>query len=348
MANLTTERKTPKLGQDTVPASPTNTGVPMEASTKIYAGGLTAINAAGNAISAGTAGAILVNGVAEQTVDNSTGSAGAVVIVPRQGVFFFNNSAGGDAITNANAGQPCYVVDDNTVALTSLGGSRLIAGEIYAVDAAGQAPAGVWVQVGTQNGFGHPVFQAPGAVAAIRQVRGVVTANQANLAAFTGVAGGSPVDGITYVAGDRVLLVGQSTGSQNGIYVVGTVAAGSAPLTRPTDWVTGLVLPGTQIVVGPEGTAWANALWQVTTSGTITVGTTAVALYPKNVKGTVTLSGGAFNLTSQYILTGGVCTATDTTAAAAVKTVVTAGQGTGSVAFTGTTTDVIAYVITNF
>ena len=68
-------------------------------------------------------------------------------------------------------------------------------------------------------------------VVTIHPVRGASTANVANLASFT-VAN----DGITLVAGDRVLLKNQSTVAQNGIYVVGTVGGGTAALTRATDW----------------------------------------------------------------------------------------------------------------
>jgi len=182
----------------------------------------------------------------------------------------------------------------------------------------------------------------------VRPVRGVVTANQANLAAFAGVTGGSPIDGVTYVAGDRVLLVGQTTQSQNGPYVVGAVAGGIAPLTRPSDWSTGSTQKGGETFESSEGTTWANSTWKVTTAGAITVDTTNTALYPKVVKGTQTLSTGTANVTNLYILAGAQASLLDTTAAASVKGVLTAGQGTGSFALTGTGSDVLAYVITNW
>lgn len=108
-------------------------------------------------------------------------------------------------------------------------------------------------------------------VVTIHPVRGASTANVSNLAACS-----TTMDGLTLVAGDRVLLKNQSTGSQNGIYVVGTVATGAAPLTRATDFDIGAeVKPGTMVMVA-AGTANASTLWQLTNTTTPTVGTTAL------------------------------------------------------------------------
>ena len=52
------------------------------------------------------------------------------------------------------------------------------------------------------------------------------------------LSGGAPssVQGYSVQVGDRVLVMGQSTGSQNGVYVVGTVGTGSnGTWSRPTD-----------------------------------------------------------------------------------------------------------------
>lgn len=54
------------------------------------------------------------------------------------------NSAGVDAITIADVGRPCFVVDDETVALTSAGGTRPRAGIVHEVNG-----EGVWVDVST-------------------------------------------------------------------------------------------------------------------------------------------------------------------------------------------------------
>jgi len=143
MAALTIERKTPKLSQDVLPSFPTNAGIPVAASTKIYAGSIVCTNAAGNAVPGSTSATLVAVGVAEKTIDNSAGIAGALVIVPRTGVFKFNSGTSADLVTAVNVAQACYVIDDNTVGLTSSAFARSFAGTVVAVDSDG----GVWVYI---------------------------------------------------------------------------------------------------------------------------------------------------------------------------------------------------------
>jgi hypothetical protein len=104
-----------------------------------------------------------------------------------------------------------------------------------------------------------------------------VTVNE-TVTAFDSVTGGTPRDGVTYVAGDRVLLVNQTAAAQNGVWVVGVVAVGVAPLTRPPDWQSGATLLPNTVIQASEGTQGANGRWLVTTTGAITIDTTAIAL----------------------------------------------------------------------
>lgn len=127
-----------------------------------------------------------------------------------------------------------------------------------------------------------------------RSVRGVVTVAQ-TLATFDSVAGGTIRDGVTYVAGDRVLLVNQAAPAANGIYIVGAVAAGSAPLTRAPDFVTGAVSSGLIVSVS-EGTVMASTDWKLTTTGAITVDTTSINFYPRTVTVQATLVAGTVTL----------------------------------------------------
>jgi hypothetical protein len=101
-------------------------------------------------------------------------------------------------------------------------------------------------------------------------VRGALTSNIADLAVFT-VANN---DGLTYSAGQRILLAGQSTGAQEGIYVVGAVGGGTAALTRAPDWAAAAVVPGGTLVVVDAGTANANTVYMVTNAAGVTVATT--------------------------------------------------------------------------
>jgi phage-related tail fiber protein len=104
-------------------------------------------------------------------------------------------------------------------------------------------------------------------------VRAATTANIASL------AGGAPnvLDGVTLVANDRILGKDQTTGSQNGIYVVTTLGTGvNGTWTRATDADGAGELTSGAIVAVEEGTANADSQWMLTTDGAITIGTTAL------------------------------------------------------------------------
>lgn len=83
-------------------------------------------------------------------------------------------------------------------------------------------------------------------------------------------ANGSVVDTVTLVTGDRILLKDQSTQSENGIY---TVNASGAP-TRATDADSAADIVGAAVFVS-NGTL-AGTRWVSNTSGTITLGSTAI------------------------------------------------------------------------
>lgn len=121
------------------------------------------------------------------------------------------------------------------------------------------------------------------------EARGVVTANIADLGAFT-VAGN---DGLTYAENEIVLLVKQTTTREDGPYVVGVVGGGgTAPLTRPAWWAAAAVIPGGVEFNVNEGTAWAHSKWFATVAGAITIDTTAPAFYPRKQSGTTAAMAG--------------------------------------------------------
>lgn len=79
------------------------------------------------------------------------------------------------------------------------------------------------------------------------------------------------VDGVVLVAGDRVLVKNQTTGSQNGIYVAGGGAwARSADADENAE-----VTPALTVSV-ESGTAQADSVWQLITDAPIIVDTTAL------------------------------------------------------------------------
>lgn len=128
--------------------------------------------------------------------------------------------------------------------------------------------------------------------AANRIARVVVTSNVADLAAFV-----VSQDGVTLAAGDRVLLVNQTTAAQNGLYVVGTVAV-TAPLTRVADLPAAASYINGSTVEISEGTAWAGSTWKSMATGAKVVGTHDPLFYPKVWKKKVTLVAGTVTIAS--------------------------------------------------
>lgn len=87
-------------------------------------------------------------------------------------------------------------------------------------------------------------------------------------------APGATIDGINLTNGDRILLKNQTTASQNGIYVFAT---SSTALVRSTDANTSAKVTSQLAVSVEEGTTNGNTTWKLTTSGAITLDTTALS-----------------------------------------------------------------------
>ena len=93
------------------------------------------------------------------------------------------------------------------------------------------------------------------------------------------LSGGAPdtVDNIPLQAGDRVLVKGQSTGSQNGLYKVQTLGTGAnGTWIRTIDGdQTGEIQAG-MIVMVTEGNVYKDTQWKLITNDPITIGVTAL------------------------------------------------------------------------
>jgi hypothetical protein len=123
----------------------------VAASTTIYAGALIAVDTSGNAKPAAAASALAatnyglrVVGRAEEAVDNSAGSAGDETVKVTRGVFGFVNSSSAEALSAADIGDKCYVVDDQTVSRSSNKGLRPVCGTVVGIE-----DSVVYVEVGT-------------------------------------------------------------------------------------------------------------------------------------------------------------------------------------------------------
>lgn len=84
------------------------------------------------------------------------------------------------------------------------------------------------------------------------------------------LSGTQTIDGVSVIAGDRVLVKNQSTASQNGVYVV---AAGS--WTRSTDMDAWTEVPSAFVFV-EDGSTLADTGWVCTSNAGGTLGTTAI------------------------------------------------------------------------
>lgn len=135
MAQLTAERRTARRENRDVTD-------PMAANASIFKGGLVALDAAGNAVRASAALNLVARGLARETKVGGA-VAGAAVVTSEVGVFRLGNSSAADAITRADIGKDCFIVDDQTVAKTNGGNTRPVAGKVVDVEA-----AGVWVSIG--------------------------------------------------------------------------------------------------------------------------------------------------------------------------------------------------------
>lgn len=105
----------------------------------------------------------------------------------------------------------------------------------------------------------------------------VRVATTANITIATALNNGDTLDGVVLATNDRVLVKNQSSGAENGIYIVDAVP------TRATDFDDG----GTEVYAGvlvtvEEGTTNADSLWIVSTNNPITVGATALAFKKLN------------------------------------------------------------------
>lgn len=118
-----------------------------------------------------------------------------------------------------------------------------------------------WISLG-YGGLAGPTG-ATGVGNAAVQV--VATTNQS----LTGLPA---IDGVTLTNSARVLLVAQSTASQNGIWT--TAASGSGAWTRPTDFSHASNQNGTAVDI-EAGTLNAASRWVMTGTGTVAVDTTS-------------------------------------------------------------------------
>ena len=128
------------------------------------------------------------------------------------------------------------------------------------------------------------------AVAGLRTRIIAECASTANVTISSALEAGDTIDGVTLVAGDRVLLKDQSTASENGLYTA--VGSGAGAASRDTQFNSIEELSGQMVVVN-QGSANDNKIFLCTTNSDATLGSTSITysvITPSNT-GTVTSIG---------------------------------------------------------
>ena len=121
-------------------------------------------------------------------------------------------------------------------------------------------------------------------------IHGAEVVSVANIAALTGLP---TIDGVTLVAGNVALLVGQTTASQMGPWVV---SAGA--WTRPSWWASASTIPeGNYFLIDANGTTYKNTKWWVTNTGNIVVDTTPLT-FTMDQSGVNYVNGNGLNLSA--------------------------------------------------
>lgn len=115
--------------------------------------------------------------------------------------------------------------------------------------------------------------------------------SSSNIDLSTALEAGDTIDGVTLVAGDRVLVNGQTAQAENGVYIV--QASGSA--VRATDFDTPNEVKSGDFIFVSLGTNYANTGWVQTLSPT-TIGTDAISFTQFSGAGTY-LAGDGLTLT---------------------------------------------------
>jgi hypothetical protein len=180
------------------------------------------------------------------------------------------------------------------------------------------------------------------AVAGLRTRIIAECASTANVTISSALEAGDVIDGVTLVAGDRVLLKDQSTATENGLYLA--VSSGAA--SRDPEHDTIAELSGGMVITN-QGTANDNKIFLCTTDTDATLGSTSITyttITPQNV-GTVTsitagtgLSGGA--ITSSGTIAIDTATTVDkTTAQTLTNKTLTSPKINEDVAVTSTATE---------
>jgi hypothetical protein len=164
-------------------------------------------------------------------------------------------------------------VSSNHIALTALSapagssmGDLLVINQSLEVATIPHGASGMYLVTESTITPGQHYAATPGM---LRPVRAVALTN-----VNTGTPGSLTADGVSMATGQRVLLVNQTAGAENGVWLY---QGSGSPLVRDSDSnFDAVTFSGMQVNV-QEGTLYGKTTWKLYTTGTITLGTTAQA-----------------------------------------------------------------------
>lgn len=230
-------------------------------------------------------------GVASFDSTDFTVNSGAVTV---NAITLGSSSLNPGATTTDIAGITSLVVDDLTIngatVSTSAGNNNIV------LSPHGTGTVTVPSGYKDRSGFSTNSLVTKEYVDAIKQnldikdsVHVASTSNVSLTAGSSGLEAGDTIDGVTLVAGDRVLLKNQTDASENGIYVA--VASGGTP-ARSTDANTSDKVTAGLFVFVEEGTVNADNGFVLTTNSAITLDTTNLTFTQFSGAGQITAGDG--------------------------------------------------------
>ena len=242
----------------------------------------------------------------------------------------------GLAVTNGN-----FIVGDGSNFVTESGATARTSLGLGSI--ATQAANNVSISGGSVTGLGSPSASSDAAtknyvdqaVAGLRTRIIAECATTANVNLTNGLEAGDSIDGVTLVAGDRVLVKDQTDATENGLYLA--VSSGAASRDPEHDSIA--ELSGGMVVVN-QGSTNDNKIFLCTTDNTGSVGSTAITytvITPSNV-GTVTSVGVADSGSSEFTVANSPITSsgTITLAVNSIANTKITGLGTSSTLDVGT------------
>lgn len=224
---------------------------------------------------------------AQDAADSATSAAAAVAAA-----LIAHAGSGGAAHANAIAGGAAgFISGTNQQKLDGIEAGAQVTSAARVLAALAAAAASIAVNAQRITGLADPSAAQDAAtkayVDAVGQGFDVKASVRAVAASNITLSGTQTIDGVSVIAGDRVLCVGQSTASQNGIYVC---AAGA--WSRATDADASSEVTAGLFVWVTEGTTYADSGWVLTTNDAITLGSTSLTFQQFTGLGQVTAGTG--------------------------------------------------------